>query len=80
MSDEEARERLGFGNTQGELSHLEIAVHSLMLIPNGAPGKKGAGIASYAKKMGLQASNLSLYRKAALVFIKVRNAGTSYEY
>jgi hypothetical protein len=76
MSDAEALLQLAVGNVQEPLSRLEIAIHSLSVEP--AQGKEGAGIAKYARDIGLQASNLRRYRKGGSVFLAVQpELGTS---
>jgi hypothetical protein len=71
MGDEEAFLELALGNAQDPLSHLELALHSLDAA-SAAPGQPGLGLADYARRVGLQASNLSRYRNGAEVYRAVR--------
>jgi hypothetical protein len=76
MTDEEADELLGFSNVQGELSNLEIAAHSHQVVDK-APGRKGMGLADYARRMGIHAPALTRYRHGFVVFQAVLASGTS---
>ena len=79
MSDEQALLELALGNTQGELTLLEIALHSLAVEP--AQGQRGQGLVAYAAKVAMAPPNLSRYRRGALVFVAVRGElGTSDDF
>jgi ParB family chromosome partitioning protein len=70
MSDDEALLALGFGNAQGELSALEIGLHSLSVV-NPAQGRKGIGITAYSARMGIERTSLVRFRSAAEVYTSI---------
>ncbi len=78
MSDEEAIEQLAYANVQDRLSKIEIALHSLR-IPK-AQGKKGQGLAAYARRFGLQLPDLIKYQKGAEVFAALRDVPGSEKF
>lgn len=68
MDDDEAFMQLVLGNTQGELSPLEIGMHALKAVPlsEGGRGKRG-GITGYAERLGTAQGTISKWRAAAEV-------------
>lgn len=70
MDDDEAYMALATSNNQGELSPLEIGLHALDAVDL-QRGKKGGGLAAYARKIGKQKQNVSTYRKGAEVYRQV---------
>lgn len=66
MDDDEAFMRLVLGNSQGELSPLEIGMHALKAVPlsEGGRGRKG-GLSEYAGRIGYRVERLSKVRDAA---------------
>ena len=66
MGDDEAFMRLVLGNSQGELSPLEIGMHALKAVPlsEGGRGRKG-GLSEYAERIGYRVERLSKVRDAA---------------
>lgn len=66
--DEQTLIELGLSNRQGELTHLEVALHSLRVVEP-AQGRTGMGIAEYAKRMGYDRGNLVRYRNGAEVYL-----------
>jgi site-specific DNA-methyltransferase (adenine-specific) len=69
MSDEEALMRLVQGNTQGELTALELGIHVLAAVQHGEKGRgKKGGLRVYADQVGRDESYLRQVRKAAEVF------------
>lgn len=79
MDDDEAFMQLVLGNTQGELSPLEIGMHALKAVPlaEGGRGKKG-GLSEYAERVGWDKSYVSLLRSAAQVADTV-DSGQRYQ-
>lgn len=70
--------QLVLGNTQGELSPLEIGMHALKAVPlsEGGRGKRG-GLREYAERAGFGAESLRQWRAAADV---ANTAKTSWQY
>lgn len=66
MDDDEAFMQLVLGNTQGELSPLEIGMHALKAVPlaEGGRGKRG-GLTEYAERVGTAQGTISKWRAAA---------------
>ena len=69
LDEDEAYMVLATANAQGELSPLEIGMHALHYVEkaSGGRGKKGDGLAEYAKATGMNAGNLTTYRSGAKV-------------
>lgn len=55
------------------MTPLEIGLHALRAVPK-FQGKKGAGIAAYAEKIGRPRQNVSIYRNGAEVFEAIRTS------
>lgn len=70
LEDDEAFMALVLDNAQGELSPLEVGLHALKAVPK-ARGKKGAGLAAYAKRVGRSKDYISKMRMAAEVASEV---------
>lgn len=76
MDDDEAFMQLVLSNSQGELSPLEIGMHARKAIPS-EQGKAGAGLQSYADRIGRDRTVVSAWRAAAEVYEELR--GTCHE-
>lgn len=70
LDDEAALMELVLSNRQGELSPLEIGLHVLKAVP-AEQGKKGKGLESYAKAIGVDRSHVSRLRDAGRVWSDV---------
>jgi DNA modification methylase/ParB-like chromosome segregation protein Spo0J len=68
MADEDAFMQLVLANAQGELSLLEIGIHAFRAVEK-AQGKRGAGVQSYADRLGRKRQDVSLLQKAGEVFL-----------
>jgi ParB/RepB/Spo0J family partition protein len=72
MDDDEAFMQLVLGNTQGELSPLEIGMHALKAVPL-AQGKSGGGLKAYAERLGRTGEYVGQLRSAAAVVASLPN-------
>jgi ParB-like chromosome segregation protein Spo0J len=63
---------LGVSNKQSQLGTLEIGLHALRVVEI-ARGRRGFGLAAYAKQMALKPQAISRYRQAAEVYEAVRS-------
>lgn len=72
LADDEAFMQLVLANTQGELSPLEIGMHALKAVPP-AQGKSGAGLKSYAERIGRTGEYIGQLRSAAEVLSSLPN-------
>lgn len=72
MDDDEAFMQLVLGNTQGELSPLEIGTHALRAVPL-QQGKAGGGLTAYAKRIGWTGEYVGQLRSAAEVLVSLPN-------
>lgn len=74
MSNEEAYMELGLGNTQGELTPLEVGLHAYGAVELGKGGKGAAGgLSAYARGIGRTKGYLSQLVAAAQVYTNVRS-------
>lgn len=72
LDDDAARMELGTNNSQGELSPLELGIHSLKVVTSdGGRGRKG-GLSEYARRMGKTRQNINTYRDGAEVFLTAK--------
>lgn len=75
MDDDEAFMQLVLGNSQGELSPLEIGIHALKAVPLGKGGRgQTGGLSEYAERIGRGKQTVSEWRAAAEVLESVRTA------
>lgn len=72
MDDNEAFMQLVLGNTQGELSPLEIGMHALKAVPL-AQGKTGSGLKAYAERLQRTGEYIGQLRSAASVIYSLPN-------
>lgn len=73
LGDDEAFMQLVLSNTQGELSPLEIGMHALRAVPR-EQGRKGAGLAAYAERLGRTGEYIGQLRSAASVLKGLPNS------
>lgn len=79
MDDDEAFMQLVLGNTQGELSPLEIGMHALKAVPlaEGGRGKKG-GLSGYAERLGHSGEYVRQLRAGAEVLAETPNSSWGF--
>jgi ParB-like chromosome segregation protein Spo0J len=68
MDDNEAFMTLVLGNTQGELSALEVGVHALRAVPLAQGSRSGGGVSEHARRIGYGEESVRQWRKAAEVW------------
>jgi hypothetical protein len=79
MDDDEAFMQLVLGNTQGELSPLEMGMHALKAVPLAQGSRSGGGLNGYAKRIGRTGEYIGQLRSAADVLSALPNSSLEVE-